>query len=227
MRYDCLIVDDEQMLAQSICEYFNAFGVSAAYVTDSVGYLGFMQEHSAEILLLDINLEKESGFDLCRRIRETSDIPILFLSARQSDDDVIMALGIGGDDYIKKPCALSVMLAKVKAILKRRARTTAADIVETGSIRIDKPAQTVYKNGQEIHMTQMEFRLLCYLAEHPSRLITKEELFAQVWGDGCYTDGTLNVHIRKLREKIEDDPAAPRMITTVWGSGYRFVEESE
>ena len=119
MKYDCLIVDDEIELAEATSEYFNMFEVKTAYVSDSQGCMEFLQNNEVSLILLDINLENESGFDLCKKLRDITNIPILFISARQSDDDVLIALNIGGDDYIKKPYTLSVLLAKVKVILKR------------------------------------------------------------------------------------------------------------
>ena len=119
MKYDCLIVDDEIELAEATSEYFNMFEVQTAYVSDSQGCMEFLQNNEVSLILLDINLENESGFDLCKKLRDITNIPILFISARQSDDDVLIALNIGGDDYIKKPYTLSVLLAKVKVILKR------------------------------------------------------------------------------------------------------------
>ena len=118
MKYDCLIVDDEIELAEATSEYFNMFEVQTAYVSDSQGCMEFLQNNEVSLILLDINLENESGFDLCKKLRDITNIPILFISARQSDDDVLIALNIGGDDYIKKPYTLSVLLAKVKVILK-------------------------------------------------------------------------------------------------------------
>ena len=119
MHYNCLIVDDEQPLAESTSEYFNLFDVKTDFVLNSKDCFKFLEEHTVDVILLDINLEKESGFELCKKLRKTLDAPILFISARSSDDDILIALNIGGDDYIKKPYSLSVLLAKVKAVLKR------------------------------------------------------------------------------------------------------------
>ena len=131
MKYDCLIVDDEIELAEATSEYFNMFEVKTAYVSDSQGCMEFLQNNEVSLILLDINLENESGFDLCKKLRDITNIPILFISARQSDDDVLIALNIGGDDYIKKPYTLSVLLAKVKVILKRMSSTENKGVEET------------------------------------------------------------------------------------------------
>ncbi len=222
MEYTCLVVDDEKELAVATCEYFSMFGMSAAYVTKAEDCLEFLREHEVRLILLDINLREESGFVLCKKIREFSDIPIFFISARQSDDDILMALNIGGDDYIKKPYALSVLLAKVKVVLKRLEETKEPLPVQTGSIRMDLKARKLYIEDREIELKNKEFKLFLYLFRHPNTVITKGELFANVWGDEFFSDGTLNVHIRKLREKIEKDPNHPEIIKTIWGTGYRL-----
>ena len=188
MKYDCLIIDDEKLLADSTAEYFNLFGVKTAVVYSACECRNFFIEHTAQLLLLDINLRDGSGFELCKELRGKTEIPILFISARTSDDDKIAALNIGGDDYIQKPYSLGVLLAKVKVVLKRYGQST-----DTG-----------YSDG--------------YLTiDH------KQELFEEVWQDKFTGDGTLNVHIRKIREAIERKPGRPEYIITVWGDGYKFI----
>ena len=182
MNYDCLIVDDEKLLCDSTAEYFNLFGIKTATAYSTGECLSFLEHNKTCLLLLDINLGDGSGFALCRKLRETTDIPILFISARSSDDDKIIALNIGGDDYIQKPYSLGVLFAKVKAVLK----------------------------------------LLAYLVENRDRVVGKRELFEKVWEDKFTGDGTLNVHIRRIREVIEPDANDPKYIVTVWGEGYRF-----
>ncbi|MDY2590559.1 MAG: response regulator transcription factor [Agathobacter sp.] len=223
MKYDCLIVDDEIELAEATSEYFNMFEVKTAYVSDSQGCMEFLQNNEVSLILLDINLENESGFDLCKKLRDITNIPILFISARQSDDDVLIALNIGGDDYIKKPYTLSVLLAKVKVILKRMSSTENKCVEETADgFVIDHEALRVYRNGRDVGLKNKEFKLFIYLYQNKGKVITKDELFAKVWGDEFFSDGTLNVHIRKIREKIENNPNEPDHIKTVWGVGYMF-----
>ena len=223
MKYDCLIVDDEIELAEATSEYFNMFEVNTAYVSDSQGCMEFLQNNEVSLILLDINLENESGFDLCKKLRDITNIPILFISARQSDDDVLIALNIGGDDYIKKPYTLSVLLAKVKVILKRMSSTENKCVEETADgFVIDYEALRVYRNGRDVGLKNKEFKLFIYLYQNKGKVITKDELFAKVWGDEFFSDGTLNVHIRKIREKIENNPNEPDHIKTVWGVGYMF-----
>lgn len=221
MNYDCLIIDDEKMLADSTAEYFNLFGVKTAALYSACECLDFLRENSAKLLLLDINLEDSSGFELCRELRLKTDVPILFISARTSDDDMIIALNIGGDDYIQKPCSLSVLLAKVKAVLRRIAPEEDA-LYADGRLTVDFASRQVSVGGEPVHLTALEFRLLTYLIKHENRVIPKQELFEEVWKDKFTGDGTLNVHIRKIREAIEPEPGNPRYIRTVWGDGYRF-----
>ena len=220
MHYQCLIVDDEIELAQMTCEYFQMFDVSCAYVGSVAEYDEFMRENTIDLLLLDVNLGQQSGFLLCKRIRETFDLPILFISARQSDDDMLTALQIGGDDYIKKPYTLSILLAKAKVMLKRMAGTPLDKDEGQEAFRLDKDTFSVVLDGNRIPLKAREFRLLECLYEHKNTIVTKEQLFQEVWGDAYVSDGTLNVHIRKLREKLERNPNEPEMITTISGTGY-------
>lgn len=223
LKYDCLIVDDEEALSQSTCEYFNMFGVKTFWTADEKACFDFLIHNQTDLILLDINLGHSSGFEICKKLRNATDIPILFISARTSDDDVLLALNIGGDDYIQKPYSLSVLLAKVRAVLKRYRGD--ADLVSFGRFTIDLIMEKLIDNGSEIKLKAMEYKLLAYLVQNKNRTVSKEELFQNVWGDAITGDGTLNVHIRRLREKIEEKPNEPRYIKTVWGKGYVFVTD--
>lgn len=225
MNYHCLIVDDELELAETTSEYFNMFDVKTYYVTSAEECLQFLEHHNTELILLDINLGQDSGFDLCKKLRATTQIPILFISARSSDDDVLIALNIGGDDYIHKPYTLSILLAKVKAVLKRYGGQQQLETLAFGDVYIDRDKNRVRVKGKEISLKTMEFKLLCYLAENKNRIISKDELFRKVWGDVITGDGTLNVHIRHLREKIEENPNEPIYIKTIWGTGYMLEDQ--
>ena len=228
MKYDCVIVDDEEVLAKNTCEYFNMFEVKTKAVFSVAEAEAFFKENDASLLLLDINLGDGSGFEFCKKIRETKNIPILFISARNTDDDKIIALNIGGDDYIEKPYSLGVLLAKVRVVLKRYAADgNAEDAKEEkefvdGTVTIDYVNKKVFHAGEEKKLTSLEFTLLKYLTDNKNRLLTKQELFDNVWNDKFTSDGTLNVHIRKLREAIEEDPQNPKRIVTVWKEGYRY-----
>ncbi|WP_410767762.1 response regulator transcription factor [Fontibacillus sp. BL9] len=220
MIYDCLIVDDESILAETTCEYFNMFGVTSAYAVSAEDCELFLRQNETSLILLDINLGQTSGFELCKKLRRTTQIPILFISARSSEDDILIALNIGGDDYIQKPYSLAVLLAKVKAVLKRHAGRENTELLKFGRVQIDLMMSRVRVDGVDVKLKTMEFKLLCYLAQNSNRVVSKKELFANVWEDAFVGDGTLNVHIRHLREKIEVDPNQPEHIRTVWGTGY-------
>jgi len=223
MKYDCLIVDDEVMLSKNTRDYFNMLGVKTEWVADEKACIDFFNENDTSLILLDINLGNTSGFDLCNHLRKTTSIPILFISARKSDDDVLLALNIGGDDYIKKPYSLAILLAKVKAILKRYKSTSAEDGVFTHrNFHIDFANRSVLLNDTLIELKAMEYKLLAYLVINRNRIIPKDELFRNVWEDSFSEDNTLNVHIRRLREKIEENPSEPRYIVTARGKGYMF-----
>ena len=226
MRYDCLIIDDEKVLADNTCEYFNMFDVKTKAVYSRDEALQFFAENTASLILLDINLGDGSGFDLCKHIRQTLNTPILFISARNTDDDKIIALNIGGDDYIEKPYSLGVLLAKVRVVLKRyktdEDNTPKNETYDDGRLKVDMVNKTIEVNGESKKVTSLEFTLLAYLIENKNRLVTKTELFDNVWKDKFTSDGTLNVHIRKLREAVEEDPAEPKLIQTVWKEGYKF-----
>ena len=244
MKYQCLMVDDDITIAETTAEYFNIFDITTAYVTGYDETLKFLNENEVSLILLDINLGEHSGFELCKRIRTEYDMPILFISARTSDDDVLTALNIGGDDYIKKPYTLNILLAKVKAILNRYEKAAeAANAVSakavsesknssvrekriTKDIILDTGTRKLYKDGKEVSIKLMEYKMLLYLLDNCGRVVTKDEFLKNVWEDEYIGEGTIAVHIRHLREKIENDPNSPDIIKTVWGVGY-IIEETE
>lgn len=221
MHYNCLIIDDEKLLADSTAEYFNLFGVRTAVAYDAPQCRQFFENHSVDLLLLDINLGECSGFELCKELRTKTQIPILFISARSSDDDKIIALNIGGDDYVQKPYSLGVLLAKVKAVLKRYGQHEDTEFSDDW-LTVDFHTKQVSAGGNPVKLTSLEFKLLTYLIKNKNRVISKQELFENVWQDKFAGDGTLNVHIRKIREAIEREPGSPKYIITVWGDGYKF-----
>ncbi len=247
-----LIIDDDEVIAQSTAEYFNMFDVKTEYVTSFDAAVEFLDKNMVSLLLLDINLGDKSGFELCKKVREKYDMPILFISARTSDDDVLIALNIGGDDYIKKPFTLNVLLAKVKAILARYEKSKeaalllkqSADSPDTATAALNKSTQNPVirltktismetashkvKNGNEpVSLKAMEYKLIKYLVDNCGRVVTKDELLKDVWDDEFIGEGTLAVHVRHLREKIEDDPKEPKLIKTVWGVGYMMEAYEE
>ena len=243
MHYSVLIVDDELELSEYTSKYFNMSGVPATYVTDMQAAIQFFKENTCSLILLDINLGEDSGFELCQMIREKMNVPIFFISARSAEDDMLLALSIGGDDYICKPYSLGVLLAKVKAALKRYEAAAGAEeqesdpsesgqadkknenLVKLGSTTIDLSKAIVIRNGEKTPLKAMEFRLLVYMLHNRNRIIKKEEFFEKIWGTEFVGDVTLNVHIRHLREKIEDDPSNPSFIKTVWGTGFILEDQ--
>ncbi len=244
MHYRVLIVDDELELSEYTSKYFNMSGVSATYATDMKSALAFFEENTCSLVLLDINLGEDSGFELCQIIRQKMNVPIFFISARQAEDDMLLALSIGGDDYICKPYSLSVLLAKVKAALKRYeegqdassgnalsqgsrlpSEEDTSHLVQLGSVKVDLHRAVVIKKDREVPLKAMEFRLLVYMLNNRNRIIKKEEFFEKIWGSEFVGDVTLNVHIRHLREKIEEDPGNPSLIKTVWGTGFILEEK--
>ena len=235
--YKVLMIDDDEMIATATAEYFNMFGVKTSYVTSYAEAVAFLEKHDVSLLLLDINLGERSGFELCRKIRENYDLPIFFISARTSDDDVLIALNIGGDDYIKKPYTLSVLLAKVKAAVLRYDRTrnhahtvrnfqqTEDGLVKlTGEVYLNTNIRKIIADGREITLKALEYKLLYYLYTNRGKVVSKDDLLRDVWEDEHINEGTIAVHIRHLREKIEADPKEPQLIKTVWGVGYMMEE---
>lgn len=238
MNYQCLIVDDDVTIAENTAEYFNIFDVSTSYVTSYEAAITFLDENQVSLILLDINLGDGSGFELCKRIRKDYDMPILFISARKSDDNILTALNIGGDDFISKPYSLNIIFAKVKAVLSRYERSVEKTNVKTpatlpenslkeqerltisSDIYLDTSSHKLMKNGESISLKVKEYKMLLYLLENKGRVITKDELLKSVWEDEFIGEGTLSVHARHLREKIEKDPNNPEIIKTVWGVGY-------
>lgn len=241
MKYQCLMIDDDVTIAETTAEYFNFFDIKTAYVTGYNEAETFLEENEVSLLLLDINLGERSGFELCKQIRAKYDMPILFISARTSDDDILTALNIGGDDYIKKPYTLNILLAKVKAILKRYENSSVRqqmsdakavsedkqltqkqekEILIAGNIYLDTASHKLVNNGNILPLKAMEYKMLLYLLENRGRVVSKDEFLKNVWEDEFIGEGTLAVHIRHLREKIEADSNSPQIIKTVWGVGY-------
>ena len=222
MKYDCLIIDDEIELANNTCEYLNLYEVKTFACHSKKDCEEFFEENDTSLILLDINLSDGSGFEICKELRKDKDIPILFISARNTETDKIVALNIGGDDYIEKPYSLGVLLAKVKVILKRYVKGS-SEKYDDGNLVVDYTNKKVSIKDKEVKLTALEFKLLAHLINNKGKLVSKQELFDNVWNDKFTQDGTLNVHIRKIREQIEEDPNNPQYITTVWKEGYRFI----
>ena len=223
-----LIIEDEEAIADLEKDYLelSEFEVEIENAGDTGLARALVEDF--DLVILDLMLPGIDGFEVCRRIRKTKDIPVLMVSAKKEDIDKIRGLGLGADDYITKPFSPSELVARVKAHMSRYNRlvgsqTQANDVVEIRGIRIDKTARRVMINGEEKNFTTKEFDLLTFLAEHPNHVFTKEELFREIWDMDSIGDiATVTVHIKKIREKIEFDTAKPQYIETIWGVGYRF-----
>ena len=223
-----LIVEDEISIAELERDYLELSGFEVDLESDGDAGLSAALEKDYDLIILDIMLPGTDGFEICRKVREKKDTPILMVTAKKEDIDKIRGLGLGADDYITKPFSPSELVARVKAHLSRYERLTGSeknhnDIIEIRGLKIDKTARRVWVNGVEKQFTTKEFDLLTFLAEHPNHVFTKEELFREIWDMDSIGDiATVTVHIKKIREKIEYNTAKPQYIETIWGVGYRF-----
>ena len=223
-----LIVEDEIAIAELEKDYLELAGFQVTLVAEGIKGLAEALEGDYQLIILDLMLPGLDGFEICRRIREEKDIPILMVSAKKEDIDKIRGLGLGADDYMTKPFSPSEMVARVKAHLSRYERLVknhdkANEVIEIRGMKIDKTARRVYVNEEEKILTTKEFDLLSFLASHPDRVFTKDELFREIWDMESFGDiATVTVHIKKIREKMEEDAAKPQYIETIWGKGYRF-----
>lgn len=223
-----LIVEDELAIAELEKDYLELSSFEVEIETNGEKGLEMALKNDYDMIILDIMLPGIDGFEICRQIREVKEIPVLMVSARKEDIDKIRGLGLGADDYITKPFSPSELVARVKAHLNRYHRLVnnqmeANDIIEIRGLKIDKTARRVYLNDEEKTLTTKEFDLLTFLAGHPNRVFTKEELFNKIWDMESLGDiATVTVHIKKIREKIESDTSKPQYIETIWGVGYRF-----
>ncbi|WP_071142042.1 response regulator transcription factor [Acidaminococcus timonensis] len=222
-----LIIEDDMDIAELERDYLEANGFSVEIVGD--GSLGEKRalEADVDLILLDIMLPGIDGFQVCRKVREARNIPILLVSARQEDVDKIRGLGLGADDYIVKPFSPSELVARVKAHLQRYLQLTgkkdAPHVFQRGALTIDRDGHRVFLDGREVPMPNKEFALLLFLAENPGVVFSKETLFERIWGETSLGDtATVSVHINRIREKIEPSTTRPTYIETVWGVGYRF-----
>ena len=223
-----LIVEDEESIAELEKDYLELSGFEVHIETNGETGLKEALEGDYDLLILDLMLPEVDGFEICRKVRETKNTPILLVSAKKDDIDKIRGLGLGADDYITKPFSPSELVARVKAHLARYERLIGSmaqenEIIEIRGIKIDKTARRVYVNGEEKAFTTKEFDLLTFLAQNPNHVFTKEELFREIWDMESIGDiATVTVHIKKIREKIEFDTSKPQYIETIWGVGYRF-----
>lgn len=218
---DILIVEDNKELADLLCDFLRAENYTVSVAESGEKALQLYQRYGARLLVLDVMLPGMDGFAVCSKIREESNTPILIVSAKTAKDDKLAGLLAGADDYIEKPYDIDIMLAKIAGIFKRR---YAQDEVVSGNLRLNRESRTVYKDDKELSVTAKEFELLLCLVENQGKVLNKDWLFREIWGSDSFSEQqTLTVHMKWLREKIEEDPKHPVRIQTVWGVGYKFV----
>jgi two-component system phosphate regulon response regulator PhoB len=222
------IVEDEAELASLIEYNLTRHGYEAQILGGSKGTLKSLEQSKPDLVLLDVMLPDIDGFELCRQIRQSPVLartPVLFLTARSDEVDRVLGLEIGGDDYMTKPFSPRELIARVKAHLRREEMDTDPPVAQIGPFRLDRTARRVFQQDREISLTATEFNLLEFFLTHPGRAYSRDQLLESVWGEQRYvTPRTVDVHVRRLREQIEEQPDNPRHLTTVRGFGYRFEE---
>ena len=221
---DILVIEDNEELGKLISDFLRREGYTVDWEKSAEEGLEHMKEAAYKMLLLDVMLPGMDGYAALQDIRRTQKLPVLMMSARTDDQSKILGLQVGADDYIEKPFSIQVLGLKIKALM-RRSYDLARErqLLTYGNITMDVTTRMVYKDEKAIDVTGKEFDLLEYMMRNPERILRKEKLFDEVWGADCFSEvGSLNVHIRWLREKLEEDPKNPKLIQTVWRVGYKF-----
>ena len=226
-RKHILLVDDDDALSAVIMQMLEGCGYAVSRAASAEAAFDLLASARFHLILLDINLPDGTGFDVCKSLREFSSIPVIFASARTAEDDRIRGLELGGDDYLPKPYSLRVLLAHIHALMRRTyGYAEATDEIRFGDVTVRQSSRSVTKNGSPVSLAQREYDLLLYLCLHPNTAIPKEKLLSEVWGAFSEAEpSTLAVHIRWLREKLEDDPAHPKYLKTIWRLGYMLEAE--
>ncbi|MBT9140651.1 MAG: Transcriptional regulatory protein WalR [Dehalococcoidia bacterium] len=225
-----LVVDDEKTIVKGLKFSLEKEGYEVLAAYDGAEALSLFKKENPDLIVLDLMLPEFDGFEVCRRIRKGSEVPIIMLTARDEDIDKILGLELGADDYVTKPFNPRELTARIKAILRRSQVPSGKDqtgmqVIRLQGLQIDLFQRKVRIRDKEVDLTSKEFALLSLLASHPGRVFSREKLLEHVWGYDYYGDvRTVDVHIRHMREKIEPDPATPQLILTVWGAGYKFRE---
>ncbi len=222
-----LIIEDDPNIADLEKDYLEIEGYDVKCVHDGEKGLQEALTGQYQLIVLDLMLPGMDGFEVCKRIREKIEVPLIIVSAKVEDIDKIRGLGLGADDYMTKPFSPAELVARVKSHIKRYKRligtADVSDEITTKGLVIHKKSHRVFSNGKEVSFTAKEFELLSFMASNPNIVFSKDQLFDQIWGIDFYGDiGTVAVHIQKIRKKIERDSSDPKFIETVWGSGYRF-----
>ena len=221
-----LYVEDDSSLIDGLQYTLEASGYAVDNARTAKEALAFFRNRQYDLLLLDVTLPDGTGFDICKEVRGVSTIPIIFLTASDQEISVVRGLDMGGDDYITKPFKLNELLSRIKALLRRSLRFSRAEsILEANGIRVDMMERLAWKNGRQIDLPLVEYKLLCLFMQNPNHLMPRELILDRMWdGNGNYVDdNTLSVYIRRLRNKIEDEPNMPRYLLTERGIGYKWV----
>jgi DNA-binding response OmpR family regulator len=220
-----LVVDDESIVREVVVRYLAREGHRTLEAADGNAARGLIAHSDPDLVVLDLMLPGTDGLELCRWIRSTSELPVIMLTARGEEADRIVGLELGADDYVTKPFSPRELAARVRSVLRRSAPATpVAEQLGFGDVELERASRAVRKAGLDVRLTAKEFDLLWFLAAHPKRVFSRGQLMASVWGYRSALDtGTVTVHVRRLREKIEGDPSHPRHLETVWGVGYRLV----
>lgn len=223
---DILLVEDQQELNTLMCTFLERAGYQVKGVFSGEEALLFFRENKAKLVILDVMLPEMDGFAVCSAIREQSSVPILFLSARVEKEAQMNGFMVGADDYVEKPVDMDILLAKVTALMKRNYDLKQKNtLLHSGTLSIDKEKRQVFLNSEEVMLTGKEYELLLLFVENPGKTLHKEFLFDKIWGMDSFSENqTLTVHIKMLRDKIEEDSKHPKRILTVWGVGYKYEE---
>jgi DNA-binding response OmpR family regulator len=221
-----LVVEDDRRVRRATSLSLEHEGYEVWEAADGEAGLRLLAEHSPDLVILDVMLPGADGFEVCREIRRQSDVPIVFLTAKTDTTDVVVGLESGGDDYLTKPFEMKELVARIRALLRRVRTEPAQSKIAIGPLEIEPEAGEVTVRGRPVRLTKTEFELLRCLASRPNRIFTREVLLEQVWGYDYLGDSRLvDVHVRRLRAKVEDDPADPRLIRTVRGFGYKLTSQ--
>jgi DNA-binding response OmpR family regulator len=220
-----LVVDDEPIVRDVVVRYLEREGYATLEAGDGDDARRLVERESPDLVVLDVMLPGTDGLELCRWIRARSELPVIMLTARGEEADRIVGLELGADDYVTKPFSPRELAARVRTVLRRsRSGGMAPERLSFGDVELDAHTREVRKDGVEVRLTAKEFDLLWFLASHPRRVFGRDQLMSRVWGyEAALDTGTVTVHVRRIREKIEDDPSEPRHVQTVWGVGYRVV----
>lgn len=220
-----LLVEDDSTLAYGIAYTLKNEGFDVARAVSLEEAREAFRKNEYDLILLDVKLPDGNGYDFCREIRETSHVPVIFLTAFDEEVNIVMGLDIGADDYITKPFRIRELISRIRAVLRRTGSNSDSDTLSSGNIKVYTMEAKVKKNNEEIFLTASEYRILLVLMKHPGQVLSKSSIFEGLWDAGgeFVDDNTLSVYIRRIREKIEDDPALPEYIVTVRGLGYRWT----